>query len=236
MVIMQATMERGATEKSAPLQQHSKENYSLKTLTLTLCKEEARLDTRLLAKHLGNTPKAIIKLVDKHKQCFSELGKVVFEISPLPSGQRERYGALNEDQCYLVLTFSRNTAKVKDLKVKMVKVFGEARKARELRHTEYLPTYHQLHDQIKVLADGSPNEQLIHMNFNKLLNKVSGIKAGMRSMANLPTQSLLIVAQLMTLQAMQSASDHKDGYALAKDATMPLLALTAGNVLQLKTP
>jgi phage regulator Rha-like protein len=188
----------------------------------------------LLAKHLGNKHKAVFELLMKHKADFERLGKLPFETGALPSGQREKYGTLNEDHCYLMLTFSRNTAIVRDLKVKMVRAFGEARKVRELHQTEYLPAYHALHDRIKELANGSPNERFIHMNANRLVNKVSGIEAGQRAGANLPTQSLLIVAQMMAAQAMQSAPDHHVAYALAKDAMKPLLSLTTGNVLQLQ--
>ena len=202
---------------------------AIEPLTLTTGKTEARVDTRLLAKHLGSKHKAVFELLVKHKADFERLGKVPFETEALPSGQREKYGALNEDHCYLMLTFSRNTTKVRVLKVEMVRAFGEARKARELHQAEYLPAYHALHDRIKVLANGSPNERFIHLNANRLLNKVSGIEAGQRAGANLPTQSLLIVAQMMAAQAMQSAHDYREGYQLAKDATAPLLALTAGN-------
>ncbi len=202
-------------------------------LRLTACKTEARIDTRLLAKHLGNKHKAVFELLVKHKADFERLGKVPFETEALPSGQREKYGALNEDHCYLMLTFSRNTAKVRYLKVKMVRAFGEARKARELHQTEYLPAYHAMHDRIKVLANGSPNERFIHMNVNKLVNKVSGIEAGQRGTAALPTMALVIVVTAMAAQAMQSAQDHHAAYQLAKAALKPLLALTMGNTLQI---
>ncbi len=208
--------------------------HEAEPLTLTACKTEARMDTRLLAKHLGNKHKAVFQLLTKHKADFLRLGKVPFEMEALPSGQREKYGALNEDQSFLMLTFSSNTTKVRDLKVKMVRAFGEARKARELHQTEYLPAYRALHDGIHALASGSDNERRVHVNFNRLVNRAAGIESGQRGTASLPTQSLIVVAQLMIAQAMQSAHDHHDGYQLAKAALKPLLALTAGNVLQLE--
>jgi phage regulator Rha-like protein len=204
-------------------------------LTLTTTKTEARVDTRLLAKHLGNKHKAVFQLLTKHKADFQRLGKVPFEMEALPSGQHEKYGVLNEDQSFLMLTFSSNTAKVRDLKVKMVQAFGEARKARELRQTDYLPTYHALHDEIHVRAGGSPNERFVHMNVNKLLNNLAGIGPGQRAKVSLPTQSLLVVAQLMAAQAMRAAPDHREGYKLVKAAVEPLLALTADTVLKVTT-
>jgi len=48
-----------------------------------------------------------------------------------------------------------------------------------------------------------------------------------------PTQSLIVVAQMLALRAMQAAPDHREGYQRAKAAMKPLLAITAGNVLQM---
>jgi len=56
------------------------------------------MNTRLLAKHLGNKHKAVIESLTKHKADFLRLGKVPFETEALPSGQREKYGALKEGQ------------------------------------------------------------------------------------------------------------------------------------------
>jgi phage regulator Rha-like protein len=195
-------------------------------LPLVSSKEEVRLDTRLLARHLGNQHKGVIELLSRHSVDFLELGKVPFQTEALRSGQREKFAMLNEDQCFLMLTFSRNTDTVRALKVKLIKAFGQARMARDIRRTEYLPGYHQLHDQIHVLASGSENEARVHMNMNKLVNKVAGIEAGQRHAASLATQSMLVVAQLLAYKAMQDASDHRMGYQLAKSALQPLLTLS----------
>ncbi len=194
-------------------------------LALVSTKVETRVDSRLLAQHLGNKHKAVFELLIKHKDDFLLLGKVPFQTEALPSGQREKFGLLNEDQSLLMLTFSRNTVAVRALKVKLVKAFSAARKARDLHGTEYLPVYHELHDALHELASGSEHERQVHMNFNKLVNKAAGIAAGQRTGLNLPTQSMLIVAQLMALQAVRAAPGHKEAYQLSKAAVAPLLAL-----------
>lgn len=201
-------------------------------LPLVSSREEARLDTRLLARHLGNQHKGVMELLTRHSADFLELGKVPFQTEASRSGQREKFAMLNEDQCFLMLTFSRNTGTVRALKVKLIKAFGQARMARDLRRTEYLPGYRQLHNQIHVLATGTDNEARVHMNVNKLLNKVAGIEAGQRATASLATQSMLVVAQLLACKAMQDAPDHRVGYQLAKSALQPLLALSTPDILQ----
>ena len=80
-----------------------------------------------------------------------------------------KFALLNEDQAYLLLTYSRNTARVRELKVRLVKAFRDARIAADTRKGEYLPTYHRLHDDIHALASGSPNERHVHGNINKLV-------------------------------------------------------------------
>ncbi len=97
-------------------------------LTLTTTTTEARVDTRLLARQLGGKHKAVIESLTKYKADFLKLGKVPFQTEALPSGQREKFALLNEDQSFFLLTLSRNNRRVVNLKVLMIKAFGEARR------------------------------------------------------------------------------------------------------------
>lgn len=194
---------------------------------LTLVKNERRADTRLLAKHLGNQHKNVFELVKNYKADFEQLGKVTFQTEALPSGQLEKFALLNEDQAYLLLTYSRNSAKVRALKVKMVKAFAEARHAAEVRQVEYLPAYHQLHDAIKVAANGSPNERFIHMNANKALNQLAGVESGQRAGAGSLQQSLLAVGSALAAQALQNATDGHGLHKRIKAALEPLTGILA---------
>ena len=97
--------------------------------------ETPRVDSRELAQRMGVKHKNTIELLDKHKADFLELGVLPFQTEKPsgPNGGRpERFALLNEDQAYLLLTYSRNTAKVRGLKVKLVQAFSAARKAAEL--------------------------------------------------------------------------------------------------------
>ena len=194
---------------------------------LTLVKNERRADTHLLAKHLGNQHKNVFELVKNYKADFEQLGKVTFQTEALPSGQLEKFALLNEDQAYLLLTYSRNSAKVRALKVKMVKAFAEARRAAEVRQVEYLPTYHQLHDAIKVAANGSPNERFIHMNANKALNQLAGVESGQRAGAGSLQQSILAVGSALAAQALQNATDGHGLHKRIKAALEPLTGILA---------
>ena len=199
--------------------------------TLKTVKAEPRIDSRLLAKSLGTKHQSTFELLKEHRADFEELGKVRFETGASPgskTGQTERFALLNEDQSYLLLTYSRNTARTRQLKVKLVKAFGEARRAAGQHGTEYLPSYHQLHDELHTLAAGSDHERNVHMNVNRLINKTVGLEPGQRSAASMPVQSLLAVAQAVAVQATRGASDHRAGYQRIKIAMAALSAATLG--------
>jgi len=201
-------------------------------LALTTTANEARIDSRLLAQGFGNKHRPVLALVDKYLCHLEKFGKVLFKKAPSTgskTGQSERFALLNEDQAYLLLSLSRNTETVVNLKAKLITAFGNARRAADMRQTEYLPAYHALHDQIKALDDGSTSARFMHMNCNKALNKFAGLEAGQRASASVPKQALMIVGQMLMTAAMQSAHDSKEAYQRAKAS---LLALTAVTMLE----
>ena len=201
-------------------------------LALVPTKTEPRVDSRLLAKQLGIKHPNLFAQVKTHKADFEQFGKVTFQTGALPSGQSEKFATLNEDQAYLLLTYRRNTAKVRALKIKLVKAFSNARRAAAVRQTEYLPSYHAMSDRIHELAQGSPNERFLHMNTAKLVNQVAGIEAGQRPGAPLPKQSVLAVAHMLAAGAIEQATDRHQIHGLVKKALAPLAALAAPQRLQ----
>ena len=202
-------------------------------VALTTTTAEPRVSTQQLAKHLGNKHSSLVALIQKHRADFQLLGILRFQIGVIEGrGQPEKFAMLNEDQATLALAFSKNTKRVRELKVKLVKAFGQYRRAADLRKTEYLPQYHQLHDNLHTLAAGSPNERHVHVNVNRLLNKFAGIEAGQRARAPLPEQAMLIVGHAMAARAAQGAADHHDGYQRIKTTLQALAAITAPAVLQ----
>ena len=193
--------------------------------TLTVVRDEPRADTRLLALHLGNQHKNVFELVKNYKADFEQLGKVTFQTEALPSGQLEKFALLNEDQAYLLLTYSRNTATVRALKVKMVAAYRDARRAAEVREAEYLPSYHAMHDAIKRAANGSPNERFMHMNANKFLNELAGVRPGQRPVAGQLQQSILALGCAMAAKAVTEAPDGHGLHQHIKNALKPLASV-----------
>ncbi|MDD5479503.1 Rha family transcriptional regulator [Rhodoferax sp.] len=197
-------------------------------LVLTTTTKEPRVSTQQLAKYLGNKHRSLFELVQDHRADFEQLGILRFQTGVIDGrGQPEKFAMLNEDQATLALAYSKNTKRVRELKVKLVKAFGDLRRAAAMRKTEYLPEYHHLHDALHVLANGSPNERHVHANVNRLLNKFAGIESGQRASAALPQQALLIVGQLVASKTAQGATDHHDAYPRIKNSLQALTGVIA---------
>ena len=109
-------------------------------LALTTTTTEARIDSRLLAQGFGNKHKAAMALIERYSDRFKRLGILPFKKAVINGrGQPERYALLNEDQSYLLLSLSRNTDTTVALKSKLVQAFSNARRAADMRKSEYLP-------------------------------------------------------------------------------------------------
>lgn len=186
--------------------------------------DEPRVDSRLIAKKLGNRHRNTIELVGRYKEHLQSFGVVLFKTEKPagPAGGRpERYALLNENQAFFLLTLSRNTPRVVELKRRLVQAFSEARRKAAL-HREYLPEYHELHDQLHLLAAHASNPRWPHVNLNKLMNRAAGIESGTRGTVPTARLARLMVAQEMAAAAMQGAKDHRDAYARVKAAVQPL--------------
>jgi len=201
----------------------------MRAVVLTEINGEPRADSRNLAHGLQTQHESVMKLVNSFAADFRQLGILRFQIGEIQGrGRPEKFALLNEDQCYLLLTFTRNTPHVRAMKVDLVKAFRQARAGRQAAEAEYLPGYHELHDRVQVLAAESSNERFVHMNLNKLVNKTVGIGPGMRRTVASSTKSAIVVAQHVAVQAMEAANDHHDGYAAAKKALGGLQTLLLG--------
>ena len=120
--------------------------------SVQIIEHEPRVNSKFLSERLGVGHKATINLINKHNDKLSTLGKVVFQIRPLPSGQKEKFALLNEEQSVLILTLSKNNEKVVELKLDLTKKFFAARRQLESRiEGKYIRT--TLTDAVKRLEE-----------------------------------------------------------------------------------
>ena len=211
-------------------------------------KQQARVDSRLLAESLAIQHKNVMALIDENKPEFEEFDRLAFETrkgEPLPQGGRAkstRYVLLTEDQAYFLLTLTRNTERTKRLKVELVKAFSTFRQHQQAA-VDYLPFYHDLHDAIKTLTEyahtqGSRKEaHIFHRIYEKLINKACAIEAGQRQ--NLPVNTRVNItnatgAVIATIK--QGIATHTDYHAIYQQAKITVKSVTyTGNPIQLST-
>lgn len=196
------------------------------TLSLTSPKEP-RVDSRDIATHLGVKHRSLFKNILTYQSTFEELGKVRFEIAALThsrTGQRVSFAMLNEDQAYLLLTMSRNTPRVVELKVALVKAFRESRMALAAYKESALPSFVELQEALQRVPGGAT--QWTYSNVNKLINSIADIPAKTRIGCAAGKQALITLLHGTALRAVQGAQDAKDAYARIKASLAPYKALT----------
>lgn len=104
----------------------------MNNVTIKTIDNEARVDSRQIADHLGVKHKATFQLLTSYQTDFEELGLLPFEMEAVKKSggrgaKRQKYALLNEDQAYLLLSYSKNTIRVRQLKIALVKAFKRAR-------------------------------------------------------------------------------------------------------------
>lgn len=195
------------------------------TLTVTASKEP-RVDSRHIARYLDIQHQSAVKTLQTYKDKFDTLGVCRFQIEKAGNtGRPERYALLNEDQAILLLSLSRNTPRVVDLKLALVMAFRDTRLALAAYQAGTLPSFKGLQDALAAIP-GDPGIWF-HGNVNKLINKTAGITAGVRSGCDATHQAMLTLLQDIATKAVTGAADAQDAYKRIKDSLQPLGALMA---------
>lgn len=103
----------------------------MNTIMVTQIGGEPRVDSRQLAEQLDNKHKNSMALIERYSEKFKEFGLLAFETEARPAGQHGggdvRFALLNEDQAFFLLSLSRNTDRVVELKASLIMAFREAR-------------------------------------------------------------------------------------------------------------
>lgn len=211
-------------------------------ITLIQSKGEPRADSRTLAEQLGNDHDNVIQLLKKYPADFKQFGILRFETGVIKGrGQPEQFAHLNEDQCYLLLAYTRNTPKVRALKINLVKAFREARDRASVTDNQYLPFYHAMHDEVAMLAQRAKDlgsdtpERVFHINANKALNTAMGIASGQRGSLDMEQRLILTTLQAIYRrhlhQSIEAGADHREAGRKAKYAVLAYMATAGALVL-----
>lgn len=203
--------------------------------SIALIKSEFRVDSRTLAPFLDQRHRTILELLDKYPDDFKQLNPLTVETekgAALPQGgfaKPSRYYMLTEDQCYLLLTYSKNTEEARKRKVKLVKAFRDARTQlakRDIARIEGKQVRYLETDAIRDLVDyarnnGSQNAEMYYMTITKMTNSALGIDAGQRDDLDVRKLDEIKIAETMVKIAisdgLNAGLDYKDIYKLCKD-------------------
>ena len=126
-----------------------------------LSKENTPLTTsEIIADALNKEHKDVMSLIKKYRSNIENFGVVTFKTKLLKRGNRngsqeKTIAYLNEQQSTIVICLMRNSPKVLEFKVRLVKAFFEMRQQLQLQNqpkTDSLPNYYTA-DQIKELKE-----------------------------------------------------------------------------------
>ena len=214
-------------------------------LQVTTFRGEPRIDSRLIAMDLGNNHKSTIELIERYEPKFQRFGLLPFQTEAVKTPESRgvkhlKFALLNEDQSYFLLSLSRNSEVVVDLKADLVMAFREARNKEAVSNLQYLPLYKEMHDEVKALAlraeerGSTTPEKIFHINANKAINSAMGIAAGQRETLTLDQQLLLTTLQAVFRNQLKASLDagegHKEAAKKARDATVEFVKY-AGSLL-----
>lgn len=164
------------------------------------------VSSRLLAERMKIEHKSVINSATKYSESFKNHGSLpVFKIQS--KGQKKE-AYFTEDQAYFLLSLSRNTEKVVQLKSDLVRAYSKLRREHELKVERIASLEYQqnkaigklhrrdLTDDIKPFIEyaksqGSKGSNFLYVNITKWINKACGIEsietADERQLANVST-------------------------------------------------
>lgn len=90
---------------------------------LIIKNDEPYISSMLIAKRTGIDPRSTYRLINRYKKEIEDLGVLRFEITKVNSGRPLKYFLLNEEQSVFVLTLSKNTKHVVELKKNLSQQF-----------------------------------------------------------------------------------------------------------------
>ena len=113
---------------------------SQKALTAKVKNNEPRIESKLIANGLGVQHRYLVNQIQKYQYRLKTIGVLRFETSKpnRQGGRPERLVYLNENQCFFLVTLSKNTERAVDLKFAIVMAFSELRE-NLASVTDYLP-------------------------------------------------------------------------------------------------
>ncbi len=196
-------------------------------------KNEVFTDSLIIAQGTENQHESVQRRIRAYEKEICTLGKLGFEIRPMPSGQEMKIYLLNEQQATFLITLLKNTNKVVKFKLELVQQFYQMKKLLIQRqsiqwqqtrlaakNTRKLET-----EEIKELvqyaqAQGSKSAEKYYLALSKLANKTIGLSGGQREQASITQLNTLALAENIIHHVIQEGIKeqlpYKDIYKMCK--------------------
>ncbi len=173
--------------------------------------DEPYTTSDIIAEHTGNKHDTVQHLIRKYESDFQDFGKVGFEMRPSMgsrTGQFVKIYHLNEEQTTLLLTYLKNTPKIRAFKKELVRQFYEMRRLLLERQSEQWQQTRSDGKAVRRLetdaieafvdyaaANGSKHSEHYYLLFTTMVYRIIGIESGKRE--------LLPAAALRDLQMLE---------------------------------
>lgn len=205
--------------------------------------QESSIDSRIVAEMLDIQHDNFIQTLEKHKDHLSDLGVFLFQTGKpkgAKGGRPEKYALLNEDQFIFAVTLSRNTPKVVQAKLAIVKAFASARKLLDAQQ-EYQMAYRALHQsasQLQQIAKARGSSAPVfayHSNLEKLNNKLMGLEKGQRKQLSRKQKNVLStlceLEHRAITETLANGGNDKQAYQVAKEQAQAFMQLYGNSLL-----
>lgn len=212
-------------------------------------KDEVYTTSEIIAKHADVQHHAVQQLITKHEADFNEFGVIAFEMRKPPAGSKggrpETIYRLTEEQATLLMTYLKNTERVRAFKKELVRQFYAMRKIlwqqQFERQTETWKTariegkkVRRLEtDEIKLFveyaaASGSKHPDWYYTAFTKLAHTAVGITSGGRDSGTAgQLLDLRTVERVISRAIVHEIGDHTEYHQAFQNVKVKVLQVAA---------
>lgn len=169
--------------------------------------------SEVIAEFSGVTRHAVQTLIQNYESDFAEFGRVSFEMQPLPTNggiQNVKVYRLNEEQATLLMTYLKNTEKVRSFKKELVRQFYAMRRElvqRQVNRAKQIQTRRDMTDAIRDYVPDSPHKAMRYKHYTDLAYRAAFGKsaAQLRKERNAPPKA--VAADYLTAKELNTV-DH----------------------------
>lgn len=212
--------------------------------------------TKIICEKVGVEHRAVMQMINKHEEDFSEFGLMTFEMSKPITGRPVKIAWINEDQSIFLITLLRNSKTSVKFKKKLTKEFSRMKSvlnkiATQNQNAEWLEkrnsgklTHRVKTDVIKDFVsycemDGSKNAKKYYMNIAKMENTalffLEQKYPNVRDVLNGHQLSVIQTADQIVAKAIQEGMKdgifYKDIYKLAKKRVLAMAELVGKSIV-----